>query len=499
MTATFSAQLVGIYAISAVFGGSIMAIILKAYPVVWKSNSKQILLLAQLVRLVGSCVFSWVSTQVIHTAVHTADESHILSLGLVISRVMSGLVQGFCAQLLQVSFAHLTPLIDRPSQMVRFSYTNILGIGLGPMIVATMRILHVCPSEKHPGSVIIGLSQLALSLAPTVAVAMYYPRLDDVDDFMETESFEAQVASRSSTTLVLQKVVLIGCMIDTFLCALVTSAVEGATPLLLETEYGWHPNHIGIIIGAVILCCYPARTFIDLFKRRLNAFQWIKLFCCISIVGSSFLFRRDWRCLIMADILLYPSLYLKNGMVTGLMQQYALPSGSKLDQNLTTFWAMLITSLGRYIGPCIARSLLDRGNQNSYAMLQLFYMGVFWIVFELMVVKSIQSKDMQLLETPARQWWQQFQKYHDKLKWSQSLEGVTVEIDVDVCNTSDLEVTFKSRSISVKRNGEILLEGTLHDKIIRKSSTWRLEEGRQIVLSMDKGMATSWEHLLANQ
>jgi hypothetical protein len=283
--------------------------------------------------------------------------------------------------------------------MVRFFFTNTLGIGLGPMIAAIMRVLEFCPPQKDVRFMVTGLSQLVLALASTAAVALYYPRLDDVDDYVETESFEVKVVARSSTTSMLQKVVVIGCMVNTFIRAFVTSGVEGATSLLLETEYGWHPSKIGIAIGATFLCCFPAKLMIDFFKQHLTVFRWIQLLCSISIFGSVFLFRRSWFFLISADVLLFPSLYLSDGMVRGLMQQYALPPGSILDQNHTTLWAMLLNSLGRYLGPWMARALLERGDQNAYAMLQVSLTAAFWVVFEVMVVRSANSEEMKLLET----------------------------------------------------------------------------------------------------
>lgn len=92
--------------------------------------------------------------------------------------------------------------------------------------------------------------------------------------------------------------------------------------------------------------------------------------------------------------------------------------------------------------------------------------------------------------------WERIQKSKDKYKWQQSVQEVIVEIDVEKCKASDLKIVFKPRSISVKRKGEVLLEGQLHDKINTEESTWHLDEGKQIVISMEKIRSMWWEELL---
>lgn len=92
--------------------------------------------------------------------------------------------------------------------------------------------------------------------------------------------------------------------------------------------------------------------------------------------------------------------------------------------------------------------------------------------------------------------WERIQKKQENLKWHQSPGEVVVEIDVEQCKASDLKIAFKQRSISVKRMGEVLLEGKLFDKINCEESTWHLDESKQIVLSMEKIKEAWWEFLV---
>lgn len=92
--------------------------------------------------------------------------------------------------------------------------------------------------------------------------------------------------------------------------------------------------------------------------------------------------------------------------------------------------------------------------------------------------------------------WESIQKKQDQHKWHQSVQDVVVEIDVEKCRSSDLKIAFKARSVKVERKGEVLLEGQLFDKINLEETTWHLDEGKQIVLSMEKIKQAWWESLL---
>mmetsp|Transcript_97916 Transcript_97916/g.227049 ORF Transcript_97916/g.227049 Transcript_97916/m.227049 type:complete len:264 (+) Transcript_97916:78-869(+) len=80
--------------------------------------------------------------------------------------------------------------------------------------------------------------------------------------------------------------------------------------------------------------------------------------------------------------------------------------------------------------------------------------------------------------------------------WTQSVQEVTVEIDVEKCSASDIKVVMASRKISVTRKGETIIEGKLHDRISCEDSTWHLDSGKQLVLSLEKIKPTFWESFL---
>ena len=76
--------------------------------------------------------------------------------------------------------------------------------------------------------------------------------------------------------------------------------------------------------------------------------------------------------------------------------------------------------------------------------------------------------------------------------WNQSIQEVNLEICVDECCASDMRVVLLSRRICVRRRGEVVVEGRLHDQIRCEHSVWYLDGGTQLVLSLEKLRHACW-------
>eukprot|EP00435_Cladocopium_sp_Y103_P030014 s3720_g7.t1 len=69
---------------------------------------------------------------------------------------------------------------------------------------------------------------------------------------------------------------------------------------------------------------------------------------------------------------------------------------------------------------------------------------------------------------------------------STDTEETHIEIAVEPCRASDLKVAIAAKSLSMKLKGKTLLEGKLFDKINSEESTWHLDNGKQVVLNLEK-------------
>merc|ERR1712228_1157674 len=92
--------------------------------------------------------------------------------------------------------------------------------------------------------------------------------------------------------------------------------------------------------------------------------------------------------------------------------------------------------------------------------------------------------------------WERMQEHGSGYTWNQSVQELTVEMNVEKCTARDIKVDLSSKKICVKRKGEVIVEGKLHDKINCEESTWHLDEGKQVVISLEKIKPAFWETLL---
>ncbi|CAE8727047.1 unnamed protein product [Polarella glacialis] len=79
--------------------------------------------------------------------------------------------------------------------------------------------------------------------------------------------------------------------------------------------------------------------------------------------------------------------------------------------------------------------------------------------------------------------------------WNQTTQEVTIEINMEKSSASDIKVIFASKSLTVKRKGEVIVEGRLFDKISCDDSTWHLDSGKQVVISLEKIKAAFWDNI----
>lgn len=81
----------------------------------------------------------------------------------------------------------------------------------------------------------------------------------------------------------------------------------------------------------------------------------------------------------------------------------------------------------------------------------------------------------------------------DRYHWSQSIREVTLEIEVEPCRAKELKVDITATRLSIKLRGQTVLEGKLHEKVTVDETVWHLDNGNQIVLSLEKHRESWWK------
>lgn len=316
----------------------------------------------------------------------------IWSIALV--RFLWGLGSGVTGQLAGVAITKITPPGELPEQMQCLQFWQTLGLGMGPLIVGLAIFadgLPLAPSVQ-PAKLCAAPATLAI-LQILVLLTLFQHCPASIQAWQSS-----QIGQVSGVTLKPEKqpagvqvLFLCSCFL---LCALRGYAVAGAevgTALLLETPYGWNRHSIGFLVSGTFLASIPLRwTYLRL-RDRFSVATWIRILSLVAIGGTTLVFSRVTHAipggviLVLADAVMFPALYLGEGLTRGLMMQFA-KENVIFSVNLSSFLAILLNNVARTIAPWLSRLNLSAGDdpfegQNLFAACQLtcciFFLGVF--------------------------------------------------------------------------------------------------------------------------
>lgn len=85
-----------------------------------------------------------------------------------------------------------------------------------------------------------------------------------------------------------------------------------------------------------------------------------------------------------------------------------------------------------------------------------------------------------------------------RYRWSQSLSDITVAIGLpsQISNKNDLSVVLTDSRLTIKFNGDVFVDGTWTARIHASESTWIIEDGSSVILSLEKAKEDWWNSLL---
>uniref|UniRef100_A0A7S4VFB8 Major facilitator superfamily associated domain-containing protein n=1 Tax=Alexandrium monilatum TaxID=311494 RepID=A0A7S4VFB8_9DINO len=406
-----SGRMVGMYMLGFCFGSVCMWLLVRGHPHLWRDSPQRVLIWMLTFQFVGSALYTFVS----HTVVYVRVEHGLafspfmrsaLPVMLMSSRFISGLGSGSCQQFYVGSMLHLTPVAARSTHTARWVFSGMIAIGIGPMVAAALQELEPCGTDKHYD--LVGWTQVLLAVGSLATVAWLHPDLTGCGDSMETDSDDSSPAQenqaageRRSRDRWQRKVVVFGCLCMASLRAFGVSAIEVVIAMLLEEVYAWDQRIIGLTIGAVFLCCIPLKILHSLLAHALSVVGWIRLLTGVALMGSCLLckslqmvLRVDGaEQLIVAAIVVFPTLYLSDALGSGIMHQHVLAEGSLFDGNHAQLWYNLMQGMGRFLGPWIARSTVQVHGQDAFAAQQLAVALAFLCIFETCARPYLRIKD----------------------------------------------------------------------------------------------------------
>eukprot|EP00747_Dinoflagellata_sp_TGD_P211514 gnl/TRDRNA2_/TRDRNA2_84755_c1_seq1.p1 gnl/TRDRNA2_/TRDRNA2_84755_c1~~gnl/TRDRNA2_/TRDRNA2_84755_c1_seq1.p1 ORF type:complete len:467 (+),score=32.70 gnl/TRDRNA2_/TRDRNA2_84755_c1_seq1:341-1741(+) len=414
-------------------GSLLMSSFLAWRPKLWRMHGRYVLLVTVMFGLMGASVYCASSFAVQHLAFHPdsvfagPNLLAVLRVLLVFARCLDGIGQGLSAQFLLVCFTHFFASEERMLWTTNFSLVIILGTGLGPVLSSVMECLY--PAEgigtgngRFLGGA--GIAYLGNILASLGVVLFCYPShaaMASIPDFEPRQESAEAIASRwtllsltrSSESGDWSRIALqCGGVLCSCLRWFMFSGLEAATAFLLQDGYSWNKFSIGLAFGAcMFLPSLPLASLYRCFKKCLSTTAWIRVLFFVSILASIFLFKGvlpagdnsdskslftvDTVLLLGANAMIFPTLFLSDSLVTGLMlqSQHLLPEGTWFDANHVMLYRNILNNgVGRTLGSPVARMTIDSGGQNAYALQQLLCAVVFLYLFEVTMKPNIKSE-----------------------------------------------------------------------------------------------------------
>lgn len=358
---------------------SSLSLLMMRYTELWCKFPKILFLIALICSLCGS--FLYVVTLAILPSFAEPQE---LAWLILLSRFLGGFGAGISEKTGQVAISKSTEPSVRPEYMVRFLFASMLGIGFGPLLSSFQHTVNQCNSTFGPHFWQLGMMSTILLMVCSFSFFVNFPRtLENMD---MSNGKDLTISSYSNPRVLRHKRFLVsGCLVMTILRGYLVTSLEAATAQFLETDHGWNKSTIGLVVSLTFLCCIPVKMLHNRFSHRFLVSTWIRIFSIGAILATVLISVKQGWTLLLADCLLFPCIYISDALSRGIMMQHLLPTGSLLDANLTSFWAIFLRAMGQAIGPWFTRWYINLTGRNLYAVQQCVGASIFLLLFELIV------------------------------------------------------------------------------------------------------------------
>jgi len=390
--AMFSGTIIGAFKLGTALGAMMLFVCLKAWPELWRTSARSIYFSCV------SCNILGLSSYLVVAAIGSnrfpiqgAGALRWARFALFAGRMVTGGGAGFRLMLLRTHVARLTEAPERPMQMARVNMAVMLGIALGPLFAAASGVLDLCKvGGAQPRFEIVGILGLALCLCEFGA-ALCLPRLDDCTDFLASDHAAESSATIPDAEVQRRRIIIWSGLSVSMLRGFCLSMVESGTAFLLQTRFQWSSRFTGLAIGASFLTVIPLKEYYNKCHANSKTSDWIRGLMLCSLCGSIALFsyglnnsRLEAGMLLLGDALLFPSFFMSDGLVQGLITQNLLPADISILNlsSIIVFNTLSLDGLARFVGPPVARLYVVRTGQNGYAFQQFCIVAVSVIIFE---------------------------------------------------------------------------------------------------------------------
>lgn len=274
---------------------------------------------------------------------------------------------------------------ERTIWMIALQICRLLGFVVGPFFFVVVNTWVTAAGPRlHPRSLLAWvqafstLSAISILLLAALALPVVVPDQVEPNESVgveQTPATEAVEAGPEELADDARRRVVWHMIYYSFERPFTVSAVEVATVMMLEVFYGWDPYTTGICFTTISVAGIVFSVFgmwlVDRgYARESTCFMASSI---AGLIGVFLLFDTGLNgasTLLIADAMIYGGACLANGIAEGWASR-AAKDGTDFtigDYRMRNF---LATTVARFLGPVVARALIDLGGRNVYAAMQV--------------------------------------------------------------------------------------------------------------------------------
>jgi len=388
----YSGFLIGTMKLGMCLGSCVPWLCLKRDPESWRTKSAHLLTTGLGLAVLGACAYAVLCLFITFNTASEASARHLSAL-LLVARPGQGIGWGIVQNTSRNQIAHLAPPSERPLKMVYFLVANAIGMGLGPLLAsgadALAGVVTSLPVPMYAPVAVVGLVFPSISLVSL----MIAPSIDlEVDQIVAVSPGTEPSGNEASS----RRYMVLSALAFSCLRGASVSSLESGTALLLEIRFHWNLQSIGMAIGCCYLLCPICTSLMQLMPGECTSLHMRSRFLmCLVFLGSAMmLYTGNALVLLVADSLLLAGFFVGDSLLQGMVQQYLFPAGSLFDvNNISLGFQVVVDGCGRFLGPPLARWHVMHGGQLQYALQQLMFCVVGWVVLEWLLQHKAQVDD----------------------------------------------------------------------------------------------------------
>jgi hypothetical protein len=290
--------------------------------------------------------------------------------------------------IISVTAVKITPRESQVQTETFRQFAITLGLGLGPLISSSLAWVLDLKSVQNRVAV-PGFCNAFMYVNFFVFIWVLFPgtqkEMDRLLEAAATESRhqdETKIQQHEVSSAFAKKVIFCCGGLFGLQRAFITAAVETASSLILQVEFGWASTQIGACTGMVIIWTAVMLLTVGFLKDKLNADMLMHLGACVSCASVVFLTPQvgtSARYIFIADGLVFFFAFMAGSVAEGKAMQNVVPGSCCSVENLWALRNAGKNNISRFLAPPLVRALLAVDGRATYAAIMFGLTLLAWL------------------------------------------------------------------------------------------------------------------------